>query len=123
MGKEESKHGDEERKKDLFIPLENGIQKNMSDYSIYLLASKRNGTLYVAFTSELVQRIYAHKNDLVEGSTRKYGVHTLVYYETGGDSEGALKREKQIKDWERQWEIELIERNNPDWRDLYEDIL
>ena len=123
MGKEESKHGDEERKKDLFIPLENGIQENMSAYSIYILASKRNGTLYVGFTSELVQRIYAHKNDLVEGFTRKYGVHTLVYYETGGDYEGALKREKQIREWKRQWKIELIERNNPDWRDLYEDIL
>ena len=58
----------------------------MSDYSIYILASKRNGTLYIGFTSDLVQRIYAHKNDLVEGFTRKYGVHTLVYYETGGDN-------------------------------------
>ena len=95
----------------------------MVNYSVYILASKRNGTLYVGFTSELIQRVYAHKNDLVEGFTKKYGVHMLVYYKTGGDYEGTLQREKQIKEWKRQWKIELIERNNPEWRDLYEDIL
>lgn len=95
----------------------------MSDYSVYILASKRNGTLYVGFTSDLVKRIYEHKNDLAEGFTKKYGVHTLVYYETGGDQEGSLRREKQIKEWKRKWKIELIERNNPEWRDLYEEII
>ena len=95
----------------------------MNNYSVYILASKRNGTLYVGFTSNLVQRVYTHKNDFVEGFTKKYGVHTLVYFETGGDYAGTLQREKQIKEWKRKWKIELIERNNPEWRDLYEDIL
>ena len=95
----------------------------MKDYSVYIMASKRNGTLYVGFTSDLAQRVYAHKHDLVEGFTRKYGVYLLVYYETGGDYEGSLQREKQIKEWKRRWKIELIERVNPVWRDLYEDIL
>jgi len=103
--------------------LKNGIQKNRNDYYVYILASKRNGTFYVGFTSDLAQRIYAHKNNLVEGFTKKYGVHMLVYYETSGDYEGALQREKQIKEWKRRWKIELIERDNPEWRDLYEDIL
>jgi putative endonuclease len=94
----------------------------MKEYSVYILANKRKGTLYVGFTTDLVQRVYSHKNDLVEGFTKKYGVHTLVYYETGGDYEGTLIREKQIKEWKRQWKIELIEKSNPEWRDLYEDI-
>ncbi|MDZ4245902.1 MAG: GIY-YIG nuclease family protein [Dehalococcoidia bacterium] len=75
------------------------------------------------FHRDLVQRVYAHKHDLVEGFTKKYGVHLLVYYETGGDHEGALQREKQIKEWKRRWKIDLIERVNPEWKDLYEDIL
>jgi putative endonuclease len=95
----------------------------MSDYSIYILASKRNGTLYTGFTGDLVKRVFEHKNNLVEGFTKKYNVHMLVYYETGGDYEGALQREKQIKEWKRKWKIELIEKNNPEWRDLYEEIL
>ena len=95
----------------------------MKDYAFYILASKRNGTLYVGFTSDLVRRIYEHKNDLAEGFTKKYGVHLLVFYETGGDYKGALQREKQIKEWKRKWKIELIERDNPEWRDLYEEIL
>ena len=95
----------------------------MNDYSVYIMANKRNGTLYVGFTSDLAQRVYAHKHDLVEGFTRKYGLHLLVYYETGSDYEGVLQREKQIKEWKRRWKIELIEKVNPVWRDLYEDIL
>jgi putative endonuclease len=95
----------------------------MNDYSVYILASNRNGTLYVGSTSDLVNRVYEHKNDFVEGFTKKYGVHMLVYYETGGDHEGALLRERQIKEWKRRWKIELIEKTNPGWRDLYEDIL
>jgi putative endonuclease len=85
----------------------------MKDYFVYILASKRNGTLYVGFTTDLVQRVYAHRNDLVEGFSKKYGVHRLVYYETEGDYESALQREKQIKEWK----IELIEKSNPEWID------
>jgi putative endonuclease len=95
----------------------------MNEYAIYILASKRNGTLYVGFTGDLVTRIYAHKNDIVAGFTRKYGAHLLVYYEKGGDREGTLQREKQIKKWNRKWKLELIESTNPGWRDLYEDII
>jgi putative endonuclease len=95
----------------------------MNDYSVYILASKRNGTLYTGFTHDLVKRVYEHKNDLVEGFTKSYGVHLLVYYETNGSYEGALQREKQIKEWKRKWKIELIEKVNPTWRDLYGEIL
>jgi len=95
----------------------------MKEYAVYILASKRNGTLYVGFTNDLPKRVYEHKHGLVEGFTKKYSVHTLVYYETGGDYDGALQREKQIKEWKRRWKIELIERDNPEWKDLYEDIL
>ncbi|MBM2825696.1 MAG: Excinuclease subunit domain protein [Dehalococcoidales bacterium] len=95
----------------------------MSDYYIYILASRRNGTIYGGFTNDLVRRIYAHKNDFVEGFTRKYGVHTLVYFEECSDRNNAIQREKQIKEWERRWKLELIEKANPDWKDLYEEIL
>jgi putative endonuclease len=95
----------------------------MNNYAVYILASKRNGTLYVGFTSDLVKRIYEHKHDFVEGFTKKYRIHTLVYYEVGGNYEGTLQREKQIKEWQRKWKIELIERHNPEWKDLYPDII
>jgi putative endonuclease len=95
----------------------------MKVYSVYILANKRNGTLYVGSTSNLAQRVYAQKNDLVEGFTKKYGLHMLVYYETSESYEGALQRERQIKEWKRQWKIELIENYNPAWNDLYESIL
>jgi putative endonuclease len=93
------------------------------DYSVYILASRRNGTLYIGSTNDLVKRVYEHKHDLVEGFTKKYKVHNLVYYETGGDYDGALYREKQLKEWQRKWKIELIEKNNPEWRDLYPENL
>jgi len=95
----------------------------MNEYCVYILASKRNGTLYTGFTRNLVQRIYAHRNDLVDGFTKKYGVHKLVFYETEVDYDSVLRREKQIKAWRRKWKIELIESFNPEWRDLYEDIV
>jgi len=95
----------------------------MSSYYVYILASKRNGTLYVGVTSNLAQRVYAHKNDFVEGFTKKYGVHTLVYFEECAEREGAIRREKQIKEWKRRWKLELIEKVNPEWQDLYEKIL
>ena len=74
-------------------------------------------------TSDLLRRVYAHKDDFVEGFTKKYGVHTLVYFEECSGREGAIQREKQIKEWKRQWKIGLIEKVNPKWEDLYEQIL
>jgi putative endonuclease len=90
---------------------------------VYLLASKRNGTLYCGVTSELVKRIWEHKNDLVPGFTKRYGVHSLVWYELHGSMESAIAREKAIKEWKRRWKIELIETENPQWRDLYPELL
>jgi putative endonuclease len=83
--------------------------------AVYILASKRNGTLYVGVTSDLRKRAWTHKNDLIEGFTRKYGVHLLVYYELYEDMVSAITREKQIKKWNRAWKLELIEEQNPDW--------
>lgn len=95
----------------------------MKQPCVYLLASRRNGTLYVGVTNYLVKRVWQHKNDLVEGFTRRYGVHSLVWYETHPTMEGAIAREKAIKTWRRAWKIELIEAFNPGWRDLYESIV
>ena len=93
-----------------------------SNYYVYILASKRNGTLYVGFTTGLPERIWVHKNDIVEGFTKKYRVHILVWYEVHENKEQALKREKQIKKWHRKWKLELIEKFNPEWKDLYDEI-
>jgi putative endonuclease len=90
---------------------------------VYILSSQRNGTLYVGVTSDLVRRIWEHKNDAVDGFTKKYGVHILAYYELHVDMLAAITREKQIKKWNRAWKIDLIESTNPEWRDLWEDIL
>jgi putative endonuclease len=90
---------------------------------VYLLASKRNGTLYLGVTSNLVQRVWQHKNDLAEGFTRRYRIHMLVWYEQCESMQTAIAREKAIKEWKRVWKIRLIEMTNPQWRDLYEDIL
>ncbi len=89
---------------------------------VYILASRKNGTLYVGVTSNLVARVWQHKNDLVDGFTKRYGVHTLVWYEMHATMESAIKREKTLKGWRRAWKIALIEKNNPTWRDLYPDI-
>jgi len=94
----------------------------MKQYYIYILASKRNGTLYIGVTSDLVRRVYEHKNDLVEGFTKQYQVHSLVYYEVTESVESAIAREKQLKKWHRDWKIRLIEKGNPEWKDLYEEI-
>ena len=94
----------------------------MKQPCVYLLASKRNGTLYVGVTSNLVQRVWQHKNDMVEGFTKRYGVHTLIWYEVHETMESAITREKAIKRWKREWKIELIKRDNPSWRDLYDDL-
>ena len=92
-------------------------------YYSYILASKPYGTLYNGVTDDLVRRVWVHKNDLGEGFTKRYGVHTLVYYEQCGSIEGVIKREKQIKKWKRRWKLELIEKMNPDWKDLYDEII
>ena len=88
----------------------------------YLLASKRNGTLYTGVTSALLKRVWEHKNNVVEGFTKKYGVHTLVWYECHETMESAIQREKMIKNWKRVWKIKVIEDMNPQWRDLYHDL-
>ena len=89
---------------------------------VYILASRRNGTLYVGVTSDLIKRVWQHKNDLVEGFTKQYGVHVLVWYESHETMESAIKREKAIKKWNRKWKLKLIEQSNPQWRDLYEEL-
>ena len=95
----------------------------MKNYYVYILASKRNGTLYIGVTSDLLRRVYEHKNNLVDGFTSKYYVHQLVYFEQTHDANSAITREKQLKKWKREWKIQLIEKTNPEWRDIYEDIL
>ena len=90
---------------------------------VYILASDKNGTLYVGVTSDLVKRIWEHKNDFVEGFTKRYGVHALVWYEEHQSIGDAIQREKNIKRWLREWKLDLIEEFNPTWRDLYEDIV
>jgi putative endonuclease len=91
-------------------------------YYVYILASKRNGTLYIGVTNDLVRRVFEHKNDFIEGFTRQYGVHTLVYFEETGDAMAAIEREKQLKNWRRKWKMALIEKANPDWKDLWDEI-
>ena len=93
------------------------------EYYVYILASTRNGTLYVGVTSNLVKRVFEHKNNLVEAFTKKYSVHQLVYFEQTDDINSAIAREKQIKKWRREWKIELIEEKNREWKDLFLDLL
>lgn len=95
----------------------------MKIYYVYILASERDGTLYIGVTNNLIRRVYEHRNDLVEGFTKKYNVHRLVYYEQTIDVLSALTREKQLKKWKRDWKIRMIEKHNPEWRDLYDDIV
>ena len=91
--------------------------------AVYILASQRNGTLYIGVTSNLVQRIWQHKNDRIKGFTEKYGVHGLVYFELLDDMLSAITREKQLKKWNRAWKLALIEKQNPTWQDLWPTIL
>jgi len=92
-------------------------------YYVYVLASARNGTLYVGVTSDLVRRVYEHKTSAVPGFTKTYAVHHLVYFETFDTPAAAIQREKTIKGWPRQWKINKIEEANPEWRDLYAEIV
>ncbi len=88
-----------------------------------MLASQRNGTLYIGVTSDLIRRVWEHKQDLVEGVTKKYGVHDLVWFEQHEDMLTAITREKTLKEWKRAWKLELIEKMNPEWKDLYEGLV
>jgi putative endonuclease len=91
--------------------------------AVYILASRRNGTLYLGVTSDLPKRAWEYKNDLVEGFTKRYGIHQLVYYELHEDMVSAITREKQLKKWNRAWKLELVEEKNPEWKDLWEEIV
>ncbi|MCL4244311.1 MAG: GIY-YIG nuclease family protein [Candidatus Dadabacteria bacterium] len=93
-----------------------------NDYYVYIMASKKNGTLYVGVTSDLARSVFEHKHDLIEGFTKKYKVHMLVYYEHTNDISSAIEREKVIKRWKRQWKVNLIQRSNPDWKDLSSEL-
>ena len=97
--------------------------KPKKTYYTYITASKKNGTLYIGVTSNLKKRITEHKEGLVEGFTKKYKVDKLVWYETFNDIREAITKEKQLKKWDRKWKLELIEKENPSWRDLYDDLL
>ena len=88
---------------------------------VYILASRRNGTLYIGVTSDLPQRVTLHKQDLIEGFTKKYSVHRLVYYEMHPTMDAAILREKRLKEWRRWWKIRLIESMNPEWIDLFDE--
>jgi putative endonuclease len=95
----------------------------MKQFYVYIMASQRNGTLYTGVTSNLVQRVWAHREGLVDGFTKRYGVKTLVYFEAHETAESAITREKQIKKWDRAWKVEMVEKDNPEWKDLYELIV
>jgi len=95
----------------------------MKTYYVYLLASQRNGTPYVGVTNNLVRRVYEHREGVIDGFTKRYGVKRLVHFEAFADVLLAIQREKTIKKWPRNWKLALIERSNPQWRDLYEEIV
>lgn len=94
-----------------------------NNYCVYVLASKKNGTLYIGVTSNLIKRVWEHKNKIREGFTAKYNVDKLVYYEQYSDPENAIKREKRLKRYKRKWKIELIEKSNPEWQDMYNQLI
>ena len=106
--------------------LDRGIyeNENMSkQFYVYILTNKRNGTLYIGVTSNLVQRIWQHRESLADGFTKKYSLKHLVYYEKHESAESAIHREKRLKEWKREWKLALIEKLNPSWDDLYKSIL
>ena len=104
-------------------PAEEGGSRVEKQPAVYILASKRNGTLYIGVTSDLTKRVWEHKNDLVEGFTKRYSVHRLVWYEIHESMESAIKKERSMKGWKRVWKLELIESLNPDWKDMYHTII
>ena len=90
---------------------------------VYIMASGRNGTLYIGVTSDLVARVWQHREGVADGFTRQYGCKTLVWFERYDDIEAAIRREKQMKEWKRLWKLRVIEEMNPDWNDLFESLL
>jgi len=111
----------------LVIPAQAGIQERriitINQPTVYILASGKNGTIYIGVTSDLVKRVWQHKNCLIEGFTKRYKVHCLVWYELHENMNSAIEREKRLKEWKRAWKLRLIEDFNPDWQDLYETIV
>jgi putative endonuclease len=99
------------------------MRKEPKAYYVYIMASGRNGTLYVGVTNDLVRRVSEHKRDIFPGFTKKYHCHSLVHFEQTGDANSAITREKQLKWWRRKWKLQLIEESNPDWRDLWDEII
>lgn len=95
---------------------------NEKQYYVYILTKAHNSTFYVGMTSDLAKRIWEHKNEVADGFTKKYGIKTLVYYEIFDNPELAIKREKRLKKWPRAWKIKVIEEQNPEWEDLYDEI-
>ena len=91
-------------------------------FIVYILASRKRGTLYIGMTSSPAARMWQHRNDVLDGFTRRYGVHRLVWYEVHPTAPAAIRREKQLKEWQRAWKIRVIEEMNPDWRDLWSDL-
>jgi putative endonuclease len=92
-------------------------------YFVYILANRKHGTLYIGITSNLTQRTYQHKSKIVHGFTKRYDIHKLVYFETFDDPISAITREKRLKKWDREWKLQLIERENPGWVDLYDTLV
>ena len=92
-------------------------------FYVYIISSQKNGTLYIGITNNLIRRISEHKSNKIPGFTKKYKIHNLVYYETFYDSYNAIMREKQLKKWNREWKIKLIEKENPYWNDLYDSLI
>ena len=95
----------------------------MRTYYVYILANRKNGALYTGVTNDLIRRVHEHKEGVVEGFTQKYGVKTLVWFDSTGSVEGAIQTEKRLKNWKREWKIALIEKGNPRWADLYPALL
>ncbi|MEK7655552.1 MAG: GIY-YIG nuclease family protein [Patescibacteria group bacterium] len=92
------------------------------NYYVYILASEKNGTLYIGVTSDLIKRVYEHRTNAMDGFTKKYGVHMLVHFEETSDIQSAITREKQLKKWNREWKMNLIEKHNSKWEDLYDEL-
>jgi putative endonuclease len=99
-----------------------GVPRMQKLYYVYILASARNGTLYIGVTNDLMRRVWEHREGIVPGFTAKYGVKMLVHFEEFGDIGLAIQRETRLKKWKRRWKLELIEKTNPEWQDLYEDL-
>ena len=105
-----------------FVPAEAGTQSMMMAFFVYIVANKRNGTLYIGMTDDLLKRAWQHRHKVIPGFTRDYGITKLVWYEAHESRESAIIRERQIKKWRRAWKIELIESGNSNWHDLSETL-